>query len=329
MKLSNRVRALYAEQLEVNRMLKKFVDDILESIRVEHPTWHYFSRLKGDQSFALKLQTGRGYLNEKFLLEDFFACSIIVENYDAIDVALQEIEKNFTIKIRRPESHSFTHNRPENFSFDDLRLYCTIKEIAGRKENILQDVIFEVQIKTFLQHAWGIATHDLIYKSNNVSWGKARIAYQVKAMLEHAELSIKQAQLLSDSQEMCKEYKEYSLMQKVIELISKSWEAEFLPKDMKRLAENIILMLKAIRREKEIETLEAVLQKNQNKHPRNMSPYNAIVQYMVDDYYSEMVRYLTKSGHGKLHKIFIDVDVVFPASCDVKSFKNAIFLEAR
>ena len=51
-------------------------------------------------------------------------------------------------------------------------------------------MIFEVQIKTILQHAWSIATHDLIYKTDTVSWPKERIAFQVKAMLEHAEIAI-------------------------------------------------------------------------------------------------------------------------------------------
>ena len=56
-----------------------------------------------------------------------------------------------------------------------------------------------MQVKTFLQHAWGIATHDLIYKTDDVSWSRQRIAYQIKAMLEHAEMSIQEAGRLAEA----------------------------------------------------------------------------------------------------------------------------------
>ncbi len=41
-----------------------------------------------------------------------------------------------------------------------------------------------------MQHAWGLATHDLIYKADEINWPKERIAFQIKAMLEQAEVTI-------------------------------------------------------------------------------------------------------------------------------------------
>src|SRR6185295_542993 len=76
------------------------------------------------------------------------------------------------------------------FSFDDLRLYTKWKPDVTLPTPTFAGVVFELQIKTFLQHAWSIATHDLIYKTDSISWPKERVAFEIKAMLEHAENAI-------------------------------------------------------------------------------------------------------------------------------------------
>src|SRR4029077_4245942 len=104
----------------------------------------------------------------------------------------------------------------------------------------LHGFLFEVQVKTFLQHAWGIATHDLVYKANEVSWATSRVAFQVKAMLENAELSISEAKRLTDCNILDRTDEHSQNIIATIEAIRARWtDAAQLPQKMLRLAQNI------------------------------------------------------------------------------------------
>ena len=198
MKVQGSVRELYSSHKEQYDLLKARVDKKI--VALKRARWHYESRIKPEESFALKIETGR--CKNPRMLEDFLACTIVVENQKEIETAIKLVnECNFKIKYRRPTSEQVTFKRSNSFPFDDLRLYVEWQDDPTERPLGLSGLLFEIQIKTYLQHAWAIATHDLVYKTDSVSWPKERIAYQVKAMLEHAEVSITKAEELAHSAE--------------------------------------------------------------------------------------------------------------------------------
>jgi hypothetical protein len=104
-------------------------------------------------------------------------------------------------------------------------------------------ITFEIQIKTFLQHAWGIATHELVYKADRFSWPLQRVAFEIKAMLEHAEVSISRAEDLAATDILALSTKEFLSLQEIVEFLAKHWSSSALPDDRCRLATTVSELL--------------------------------------------------------------------------------------
>jgi ppGpp synthetase/RelA/SpoT-type nucleotidyltranferase len=301
------------------------VDNRIEVIK--NARWHYESRVKELPSFALKVESGR-FSNPRSL-EDFFACTLVVANALGIYEAEQLIRDNFAVKGRKPEDANSTHKSPNAFPFDDLRLYVNLPEGPAIPPTNLSSVVFEVQIKTFLQHAWSIATHDLLYKSDDVNWSKERIAFQIKAMLEHAEVSIEEAGRLATCSVLAKEDSNTATLKKGIAVIKTQWSTDELPEDVRTLSTNIIAVLKAL--DLTIQRLEEILIAGKAKrggiHPSNLSPYCTVIQYLFDAEQEKVLHYLRKEKART--RILIPEEVELPVGTDKSALRNAVFIVAK
>lgn len=321
MKIPLSVREIYRADVEKYELLQTKVDLIINSFKDRN--WHYLSRIKDEENFALKLETGR--CSDPRQLEDFFGCTLVVENLNSIPKAEELILKKFAFHERRPRDNQFTSKRPDSFLFDDLRIYVKWKDPLGSKPTGLSGMLFEVQIKTFLQHAWSIATHDLIYKCDEKNWSKERIAYQIKAMLEHAETSIYEAENLSKSESLKSTDKTSKHIQKIIDLLNHFWGNLSLPKDKKRLAENIYNLIQNIGID--YDTLKKVIidetKNGKGLKTLNLSPYAIIVQSLLDHEPVTMVKFFTASGIK--FNIYLPREIRIPPTMNFSQIKrNAI-----
>lgn len=322
MKVPASLRTLYDDQKLSNERLKDTVD--ARMLGLKEPRWHYESRIKELVSYALKVESGRVAAPEA--LEDYFACTMVVAKSADIAVAERRIGRMFDVKERRPPQAGVTHKSPDSFPFDDLRLYVSIDDDLGESRENLIGVVFEVQIKTFLQHAWSIATHDLVYKTDDANWSKARIAYQIKAMLEHAEVTIQEADKLSSSEGLTKTEARMRLIQQGIDLVREQWEADELPRDLRRLASNVVNVLKALRMT--VEQLKRILDEGRAErgghHPANLSPYGTVVQYLLAAEVERVLRFL-KSSESRT-KVLIPREILLPRGVDENELRNAVFV---
>lgn len=244
MKIRAPLREAYSEQKPLYNALKSRMDAIFQQ-PCRDRRWHFELRVKDELSFALKIETGRVDALDK--LEDFFACTIVVRNNAEIETAIKYVKEHCHIGYRRPPSPNKTSHRPATFEFDDLRLYVTANKNPSVPPRAEDDRIFEIQVKTFLFHAWAIATHDLMYKANEVNWGKERIAFQVRAMLEHAETTIEQAAQLALGATLDREDRETEDLRETIGIIETTWPRDQLPLDLRRLSQNIRDLLRLVR----------------------------------------------------------------------------------
>lgn len=279
MKIPQSVRNHYQDLEPKYRELKKKVDSLVAGGKPER--WHYESRVKTEQSFALKLETGR--VRYPSSPEDFFGATLVVENRARIAEAEEFVTGMFPLARKRPRDARVTHLQPHSFDFDDLRLYVKWRDDKSLPPTGLDGLLFEVQIKTFLQHAWGIATHDFIYKADEIQWSKSRIAYQVKAMLENAELSIGEAESLTGASVLARTDEECRDLQQTIEDLRARWPPGQLPVDLRRLAQNVLkLSFDVQKRMNDIWTaVDDATKAGQGAATLNLSPYGAVIESLI------------------------------------------------
>lgn len=294
MKIRPAIRAIYADNSPIYEALKARIDVLFRS-HCNGRNWHYESRVKAEDSFALKVETGR--VGKPGEMEDFFASTLVVRNSIEIDDALRWVLEQCVEVYRRPKTAT-TAGRASNFDFDDLRLFVKLKASPGMPELDEFKRIFEVQIRTFLFHAWSIATHDLVYKSDVVDWGRARIAFQVRAMLEQAEVAIRSAEQLAELE--VREDRDTADLKVVLNLVVNTWDAALLPRDKKRLAENILKLSQALGIS--LDTLTRTVQTAASTEgiPVDVAPYQAIVNWLLASNEATFRNFIAKDSRTKL-----------------------------
>ena len=309
MKIVKALRDIHQECLPNYKFLGQEVQGLLKA-KVEERRWFFYSRLKNLESFALKVESGR--VPNPNNLEDFFACTIVVATLAQIEEAERLVLEYFDLSYRKPQHDSFTHKAPFSFAFDDLRLYVARRAPASGRRPDLNGLVFEIQIKTTLQHAWSHATHDLIYKSNTISWPLERIAYQVKAMLEHAEVAIAEADRLADAAGVSKRDQQTTSVLQLIEQIRSIWNNERLPEDVKRLAEALLAIFRAA--DVELDRFSDIINAERGRVgllPQDLSPYAFTLQAIAN---FDMERFRQKFNRRHIHtSLLIHGDMDLPA----------------
>ena len=306
-KIARRLRDIHQDCTELYTLLSKQVRELLGT-KVEEQGWFFLHRLKQLESFALKIETGR--VPDPGNLEDFFACTIVVPTIREVQEAEELVCEYFEFDRRRPPEQEKTQKSSSSFVFDDLRLYVKHRPLKSGLHPRLDGLVFEVQIKTILQHAWSLATHDLIYKTDSVSWPLERIAFQVKAMLEHAEVAIDKAEQISKAPAVAKSDRETTAVRKLIRKISRTWPADRLPSDVKRLAENILNILElAGLSENDFRAIIASEEKRSGPLPTNLSPYAYTLQALSHYSGIDLRRKFNRSREKRAIVVHDDMDL--------------------
>ncbi|MBQ8635416.1 hypothetical protein IJ425_04615 [bacterium] len=309
MKFNSIVRNLYDKYFVIAGLQKEFLDCYFKE-RLTNNFYLYESRIKTLESFALKIETGRN------ALEDFFACRFIVIKKDDIEKIKNDLQKNnIDIIESRPRDIRETSKLPENFSFDELRLYVKFNQPTNAPQKEFLNSIFEIQIMTLYSFVWAQTTHDLIYKGNDISWGKARIAYQIKALLEQAQYAIDTIEKTDDK--YFPKNESYEKQKTLIQCIKTNWDEALLPKDLNRLSSNILKLVKNLNSnlDEMQDVLNMQIQDDNGLVPTNITPY----QYILKSYFKhkpECLLALTAKKHklnfqiALIEDLDIDEDIV-------------------
>jgi hypothetical protein len=264
---------------QIRPQLERLQRDLDKFLVGRPPKWYVVTRIKTVESAAQKLQTGRAASLSS--MEDLVGAMIVVPTVSDIEQAVSFVSDFFSEKYRRPLP-GVTSKMSSSFEFDDLRLYGSLRPDDTLPELPYQQLTFEVQIKTFLQHAWAVATHDLIYKHDRVSWARSRVAFQVKALLENAELSISSIDQLESSPVVGRSGRTEDSLQTLIEYFTANWDKDFLPLDLRRLAESVTELGKRLG----VDSVDKLIEMFANAkthyagYPYGWDPYQVMVDYV-------------------------------------------------
>lgn len=310
MKVQTSLRDIYALHRPFAERLE--VDVRKAMMAAKGARWHYESRVKTVESFCGKLETGR--VGDPNALEDLLACTLVVPNSLEIPAAVEVVASLYTIEYRRPPNDCETSKTPDTFRFDDLRLYCRRENDGSRPDDVLDGIVFEVQVKTFLQHAWSIATHDLSYKTDDVRWAKDRIVAHLKAAIEHAELSIQEAEALSKSPMLQLSNARTKAVVEVINAFRAAWNREDLPTNLRGLAETItdIVSGAQLTTAQFGELLQGEKARLGGEMPLNLSPYGTAIQLLIRHHQAAVERMLGRAKTKLLLTPELDLPEGFP-----------------
>lgn len=300
MKISSQIDSAYDNIKLSADDLSSYIEETLKQTCYERK-WLYIARVKARESFAQKLETGRYAKIED--IDDIFACTIVVANIDEIKIADHLVRSHFQIVARRPVDSKISPHSPENFSYDSLRLYCRVQGAHTSRQ--YGGMTFEIQIKSFLEHAWAVATHDFNYKTERVSWSKSRIVAQLKAMLDNIELTISEADALHESEILDKNNDDYKNTNEYIDLYLKYWPRKHLPTDLRRLSECTGALINALKSNVTLldKALAAETEAGRGAATLSLSPFQVCVQSMINQN-PEAVKIFLKNVNPRDRKTF-------------------------
>lgn len=283
MKISGSVMQKFKKQEENALKLQERINPIILSW-CQNYGWFYTDRIKKDESYAQKVEQSRSNI-----INDVYAGTIIVKNRLEVEKCCQLLEQNIhgmLFQSKLPKDLNRATSSADIFRFDSVRMYFkAAKPDIGEPDYL--DEIFEIQIKTLLDDAWGKASHDFFYKTDeDISWAKQRLMFQIKALLENAEMALSDAEYLSKSELLQKSDYQSDNLNKIMEFYRKNWDKEFLPKDLKRLAENTQDLLNYFPKEKNLEWLVTLIESEtadgRGSNIMNLSPYWIVVQSIIE-----------------------------------------------
>lgn len=223
--------------------IKEGVTSILSSY-CEENGFALVSRIKTIDSVVGKIETGRfKTFND---LDDLVGFMLIVPTLNHISSAEEYLMNSFeTVTIKR---RGGAFKAPDKFRFDSTRLIARLKnQDETNPRSVGYNLCFEIQIRTAFEYAWSIATHDLTYKTDNLSWKRLRLTSQIKATVEQLDMLISGFESINDHITESKD-QQLSIQIALTDFFNQKFETGEIPdvikpQNMNRFSESIIKLL--------------------------------------------------------------------------------------
>jgi ppGpp synthetase/RelA/SpoT-type nucleotidyltranferase len=231
----------YNQVLPALQKLQKQSNALLQGVAYSAGGRLVEGRIKPIESVLLKTEKD-GLANPFSEMDDLLAATIIVKNENAIPTVEEEARKIFRPVKDVPRKTS----RPEEFIYDDLHLILALIQDAGNADPELENLSFELQIKTEMRAAASTVTRELDYKSYWLLWQRKRWASRIRALVETIDdLLVRLAEEeLEGVGAPAEDYPFFARRNDVLAVMTRCLGSEGLPEDRRRLAITVETYLK-------------------------------------------------------------------------------------
>lgn len=248
------------------------------SVRAEHDlkgvarrfSGEYSGRIKPEESLLLKIikeGTARPFVE----VEDLFAATITVANGTLIARVVEDVRSRFIVVREVPPKTM----KPEQFVYDDTHLILKLKPEAGRTDPDVDDLAFELQIKTKLQAAASAVSRDLSYKPKRLSWTRARLASRIRALVEMADELLAKLEEMAEEIETTETYEQFIRLNGIIDLLERTLTPDQIPEDRRRLAQIVDSYLDQSKPKVALDDLQIILSKPEYERFRTATSIGA------------------------------------------------------
>lgn len=158
----------FARKRSSYETLRTVAEEILRGLIADSALYvvAFESRVKTEPSLSGKLERKGGKYKSILDITDLVGLRVVTFYYDEVDKVAALVERTFcvdwanTVDKRKIET-------TDRFGYSSLHYICTIPQEAYHDEAHpeLNEIPFEIQIRTALQHVWATADHDTGYKS--------------------------------------------------------------------------------------------------------------------------------------------------------------------
>jgi putative GTP pyrophosphokinase len=148
--------------------------------------YHITHRIKTADSIRGKLERKPDEYPDLYSIRDILGVRIICYFSDEVDEAAKLVSEVFRIDWSKSKDKRELI-KPDAFGYLSLHYICSLPENLGYPEQ-LSSLLFEVQMRTMLQHTWAEIEHDLGYKTEfGIPRAIRRSFSRVASLLEVAD----------------------------------------------------------------------------------------------------------------------------------------------